>query len=136
VQDSDRSDGFDPADLVDRSRFDSNAMLGELRKLATKHIAGEPLRRLVLTILERHAEPLKRLPATRDRFYTFAGGLLEHTLSVSRSCLVLAERYAAHYTEVKPPLNRNLVVAGAILHDIGRVLEFGDEALAPSYTVA
>ncbi len=90
---------------------------------------------MVLTLLDTHAGPLQRLPATRDRFYPFAGGLLEHTLAVTRSCLQLAERYAAHYTELKPPLNRDLVVAGAVLHDIGRVLEFGDEAEAPSYTV-
>src|SRR5207248_10562761 len=64
-----------------------------------------------------------------------AGGLLEHTLSVTRSCLQLVERYAAHYTELKPPLNRDLVVAGAILHDIGRVLELGEEVEAPAVTV-
>ena len=54
---------------------------------------------------------------------------------MTRSAVQLAERYAAHYTELKPPLNRDLVAAGAILHDIGRVLEFGDEAAAPSVTV-
>src|SRR5204863_149618 len=50
-------------------------------------------------------------------------------------CLQLVERYAAHYTELKPPLNRDLVVAGAILHDIGRVLELGEEVEAPALTV-
>ena len=34
VQETDRGDGFEPADLVDRSRFDSDAMLSELRTLA------------------------------------------------------------------------------------------------------
>jgi 3'-5' exoribonuclease len=135
VQDSDRSDGFDPADLVDRSRFDSDAMLSELRKLATNHITGEPLRRLVLTILDRHAEPLKRLPATRDKYYPFAGGLLEHTLSVTSICINLAEIYAVRYTELQPPLNRDLVTAGAILHEIGRVLELGSEPINPQPTV-
>jgi len=135
VQESDRSDGFDPADLVDRSRYDGDAMLNELRTLTTKHIADEPLRRLVLTILDRQAEALKRLPATRDKFYTFAGGLLEHTLAVTSICINLAEIYSARYTELVPPLNRDLVVAGAILHDIGRVLEFGSEPINPQPTV-
>jgi 3'-5' exoribonuclease len=135
VQDGDKEDGFDPAELVDRSRFDGDAMLSELRTLATKHIADEPLRRLVLTILDRHGEALKRLPATRDKFYPFAGGLIEHTVSVTHLCLNLVETYGARYTELKPPLNRDLVVAGAILHDIGRVLEFGDEAIQPQTTV-
>ena len=135
VQESDKADGFDATELVDRSRYDSVAMLNELRKLATMHIANEPLRRLVLTILDRHGEPLCRLPATRDRFYPFAGGLLEHTLSVTNLCINLAETYAARYPELTPPLNRDAVVAGAILHDIGRVLEFGSEPINPQPTV-
>lgn len=55
VHDKDKEDGFDPGDLIERSRFDSDAMLGELRALVEEHIADEPLRRLVLTLLERHA---------------------------------------------------------------------------------
>ncbi|HVS38971.1 MAG TPA: HD domain-containing protein, partial [Gemmataceae bacterium] len=133
--DADLADGFDPAQLVESSRYDPETMFLELKALATSQIADEPLRKLVLTLLDRHAGPLKRLPATRDRFHPFAGGLLEHTLSVTRSAVQLAERYAAYYTELKPPLNRDLVAAGAILHDIGRVLEFGDEATAPSVTI-
>jgi 3'-5' exoribonuclease len=135
VKDEDREDGFDPAQLIEASRYDPAKMFAELEELATAHIADGPLRKLVLALLDKYAEPLQRLPATRDRFYPFAGGLLEHTLAVTRSCLHLAERYAAHYTELKPPLNRDLVTAGAILHDIGRVLEFGTEAQAPSVTV-
>lgn len=130
VSDADRADGFDPIDFVEHSRYDAAAMLVELRSLAETQIGDLPLRRLVLLVLERHAEPLKRLPATLNRFYPFAGGLLEHTLSVTRTCLLLVEKYAAHYPELRPPLNRDLVVAGAVLHDIGRVVEFGDQLLA------
>jgi 3'-5' exoribonuclease len=90
---------------------------------------------LVLSILDRHGEALKRLPATRERFYCFAGGLLEHTLSVTSLCINLAETYAARYPELKPPLNRDAIVAGAILHDIGRVLELGPEPVNPQPTV-
>jgi 3'-5' exoribonuclease len=135
VTDADKEDGFDPLQYVESSRFDTAVMFAELRQLAETHLTDEPLRRLVLSLLDTHAERLKSLPATRDRFYTFAGGLLEHTLSVTRSCLQLVDRYAGHYKELTPPLNRNLVVAGAILHDIGRVREFDEVALAPSYSV-
>jgi 3'-5' exoribonuclease len=134
VTEEDRADGFDEGAFVECSRHDVGAMLDELRTLATKHIGAEALRKLVLTLLERHAAPLQRLPATRDRAYPFVGGLLEHTLSVTRIAIDLAERYAPAFPELKPPLNRDLVTAGAILHDIGRVLELGDEA-APAVTV-
>jgi 3'-5' exoribonuclease len=135
VNEADGAEGFDPAQLVERSRVEPEVLLAELKSLATAHVADEPLRRLVLGILDRHGPALLRLPATRDRYHRFAGGLLEHLVQTTRTVVPLAERYAAWYTELKPPLNRDLVAAGAILHEIGRVLEFGDEEAAPSMTV-
>jgi 3'-5' exoribonuclease len=135
VAEADTADGFTPTDFVEHSRHDAAAMWVELRGLAEAQIADEPLRRLVLTLLDRHAGPFQRLPATVGKFYPFAGGLLEHTLSVTRLCLHLADRYAAAYPDLKPPLNRDLVVAGAVLHDIGRVVELQDDPLAPQPTV-
>jgi 3'-5' exoribonuclease len=128
-------EGFDPADFVERSRHDPAAMFAELKELVTQQVADEPLRRLVLALLDGHAERWQRLPATRERYYPFLGGLLEHTLAVTRSCLQLVERYRAYYTELKPPLNKDLVVAAAVLHDLGRVLEFDNEPLAPNLSV-
>src|SRR5262249_33624093 len=60
---------------------------------------------------------------------------LEHILSVTHSCVCLLDKYAANYKDLKPPLNGELVVAGAILHDIGRVLEFADEPVTAQPTV-
>src|SRR5262245_43536342 len=73
VQDSDTADGFDPALLVERSRFDSKEMFDELCELVSKEIADAPLRKLVMTLLAKYVEPLKRLPATQGKFYPFAG---------------------------------------------------------------
>ena len=134
VQEGDKEDGFDPAALVERSRFDSDAMLAELKQLVEQNVRDEPLRRLVQRLLDEHARALKSLPATQNKFHPFVGGLLEHTLSVTKNCLWLAERYAAYYTELKPPLNRDLVVAAAALHDLGRVREFSDP-LGRQFTV-
>jgi 3'-5' exoribonuclease len=49
--------------------------------------------------------------------------------------LQLVDKYSAHYPDLQPPLNRDLVVAGAILHDIGRVVELNDDALKTEPTV-
>jgi 3'-5' exoribonuclease len=135
VKETDAEDGFDLAGLVEHSRHDPAAMFEELKQLVTDNIADEPLRRLVLGLLDDHAVAFQRRPATRDRFYPFASGLLEHTLSVTKSCLQLVERYAQYYVELKPPLNRDLVVAGAVLHDLGRVVEIDDNMIAPEPTV-
>jgi 3'-5' exoribonuclease len=121
---ADRADGFEPLDLVERSRHDPDVMFAELRALAETEIADEPLRRLVLLVLDRHADRLRRLPASQNKYHPFAGGWLEHTLSVLHTCLHLGEKYRALYPELTPPINRDLLAAGAVLHDVGRVAEF------------
>jgi 3'-5' exoribonuclease len=135
ITEDDRADGFDEGQFVEASRHDLDHLLLELRTLAAKHVGDEPLRRLVLGLLETHGPALRRLPATRDRAYPYVGGLLEHTLSVARVAVDLVERYRAEYPDLRPPLNRDLVVAGAILHDLGRVRELGEEAPLPQPTV-
>jgi 3'-5' exoribonuclease len=127
AEEADRADGFDPADLVEHSRFEAAAMFQELRGLVEEQIQDAALKQLVLTLLDRHAERFQRVPASQGKFHPFAGGLLEHTLSVTRNCLMLADRYVSYYAELKPPLNRDLLLAGAVLHDLGRVAEFDDE---------
>lgn len=124
VNDEDKTDGFDPLPFVERSRYDLEEMYLELWALAEAHISDVPLRRLVLTLLDRAKPQLKQLPATQRHFYPFAGGLLEHILSVTHTCLHLVDKYVGHYPDMQPPLNRDLVTAGAILHDIGRTVEF------------
>jgi len=135
VADADAADGFDPADFVEHARRPAAEMFAELRTILETHLADEPLRRLTLALLDDHAGPFQRLPATRDRYYPFAGGLLEHTLSVVRGCLDLGTRYRAYYVELRPPLNLDLLLAAAALHEIGRVLEFDDEAPLPGFTI-
>jgi len=124
ASDADRADGFDPLDLVERSRFDPPAMLAELRALVEAEIAGEPLRRLTVELLNRHANALVLLPGSPKHYHPFAGGWVEHTLSVAKSCVFLVDKYKALYPELT--LNRDLVLAGAVLHDIGRVDEVDD----------
>jgi 3'-5' exoribonuclease len=136
VNDDDKGSGFDPLDFVERTRYDVEAMFSELWKLAEAQISDVPLRRLVLTILDSSSKALKTLPASTRHFYPFAGGLLEHTLSVTHTCLHLVDKYAARYPELQPPLNRDLVVAGAILHDLGRTRELDDSVAAPQPTIA
>jgi 3'-5' exoribonuclease len=121
VQERDRAEGFSELDFTERSRHDPEEMFAELESLVTGEIADGPLRTLVLNLLTENAPALKVIPASTRHYYPFAGGWLEHTLSVSRSVVWLSDRYAAMYPELNPPLNRGLVIAAAVLHDIGRV---------------
>jgi len=92
------------------------------------------LQQLVVSILTGHREELLPMTATRQNHHAYAGGLLEHTLSVTRSCVYLAEKYADYYPDMTPPLDRGMVVAGAILHDIGKLRELNQGPEGASYT--
>ncbi len=135
VNEADWADGFNPAELQEGPTQDPEALFVELRELTQKEITNTRLRQLVLTLLDRQAEPFKRLPATVRHFYPFPGGLLAHTLAVAHNCLLLADRYLALYPDLTPPLNRDLIVAGAVLHDIGRTLELDASSALAEPTV-
>ncbi|MDB4948521.1 MAG: yhaM [Gemmatimonadetes bacterium] len=58
-------------------------------------------------------------PAAKRNHHAYLGGLMEHSISVARS----ADRLAAHYQEQGARLDRDVLVAGALLHDVGKVRE-------------
>jgi len=58
----------------------------------------------------------KKAPAAKKMHHAYLGGLLEHCLSMA----VLADRVAKHYTGV----DRDLLLAGTVLHDIGKIREY------------
>jgi 3'-5' exoribonuclease len=123
VEEADRKDGFDETALVKATRFNIETMFAELMTIARGKIEPEPLRRLVVGILEEHAEAIKRAPAAKQNHHAYVGGYLEHVLSVTRNAVFLAEKYAGDYPNMQPPLSKSLVVAGAILHDVGKLIE-------------
>ena len=123
VEERDRADGFSELDFVERSRHEPDAMLADLDALVAAEVTDAPLRALTLNLLRANATALLTLPGSVRHYYPFAGGWLEHTLSVARSCAWLADRYASQFPELNPPLNRGLAIAAAALHDIGRVRE-------------
>ena len=63
-------------------------------------------------------------------------GYLEHVLNVTRTCCHLADKYAELYNDLDPPLNKDVVVAGAALHDIGKLRELETGPGGTEYTAA
>ncbi len=134
IRESTPEDGLNPADFSPRSRHDPDTLFAELIGIANDEIRDASLRQLVLSLYETHIVALKRLPASPRAFYPFPGGWLEHVTHVTKNCLWLADQYAARFPNLQP-FNRDLVVAGALLHEIGRVVELPTEAEAPEPTV-
>ena len=105
----------DPASLAPALRRDADELDGFLDFLAAE-IAHPGLRATVTTVLD--AETRKRmrsLPATPDGHHLYAGGLLEHTVGVTTICREL--------TQLHPRLRADLLLAAALVHDVGRTLE-------------
>jgi 3'-5' exoribonuclease len=136
VEESDRSDGFDPMMCQAASRFDPVEMFAELMNIVESQVADVPLRQMVAEILEQNREPMLTLPAAKKNHHAFASGYLEHVLNVTRTCCHLAEKYAALYDDLDPPLNKDVVVAGAVLHDIGKLRELAAGPAGADYTAA
>jgi 3'-5' exoribonuclease len=121
---SDTAEGFDPNACQPQSRYDPKTMFAELIAIVRERIDQPLLRQLVESILTKYREEILTFPAARHNHHAFIGGLLEHTLSVTRTVIFLADKYAEYYPDMQPPLNKSLVVAGAILHDIGKLREY------------
>jgi len=134
VVDADADDGFDPHACLPRSRFDPQQMYDALLGLAREHIQNPGLLRLVETIFAEHHALLLVLPAARRNHHAYIGGLLEHSLSVTRTCIYLADKYAEYYPDMQPPLDKGMAVAGGILHDIGKLREIEQRPEGTAHT--
>jgi 23S rRNA maturation-related 3'-5' exoribonuclease YhaM len=61
------------------------------------------------------AEPYRNAPAAKTLHHAYIGGLLDHVVSLCRSCDLMCQNY--------PQINRDLLLTGAFLHDIGKIHE-------------
>jgi len=113
---------IDPSDYLPVSKMDTRTMFQELLVFIGA-VSSEPLKKLLEAFFldEKTAELFRRAPAAKGFHHIYLGGLLEHTLSVVR----LLDHAADHY----PELNRDLLVAGGMLHDIGKIFEFSYDSL-------
>jgi 3'-5' exoribonuclease len=125
---------FDPSMCRPQSRFDPEEMIDELTAIVRRHVDNDGLRKLVESIMDANRDALLVMPAAKRNHHAHAAGLLEHTLSVTRLCAELAEKYADYYPDMRPPLDRGLAVAGAVLHDIGKIRELHVQPEGTSYT--
>ncbi|MBN1829718.1 MAG: HD domain-containing protein [Deltaproteobacteria bacterium] len=111
-----RDNEIDPMDYLPSSKEDASSMFKRL--LAFIDSIDDPhLQALLQSIFrdETVASAFMRSPAAKGFHHSYIGGLLEHTLSM----VILLDVVANHYKGV----NRDLLLAGGILHDIGKIEE-------------
>ncbi|MGE5690482.1 MAG: HD domain-containing protein [Pseudomonadota bacterium] len=107
----------DAARLAPAMRRDADELTGFLEFLAGE-IADPGLHEVVARVLDgATVARFRELPATPDGHHGYAGGLLEHTVGVATICRETAQLH--------PRLRGDLLLAAALLHDVGRTLELG-----------
>jgi 3'-5' exoribonuclease len=109
------SAGFDPDLLIPVSNLDISCLWNELITAVKEEIQHPALRALTLALLENYEEGWKQWPASKIYHHAYKGGLLEHTCRVVQLARVVGRLF--------PELNQDLVLAGAVLHDIGKLQE-------------
>lgn len=119
---TDAENGFDPSKLLPPSRGDSVALFAEVRRIAEVEIASPSLRQTVCELLDTHRDGWLSQAGGRWH-HAQRGGLIEHTYFTLLGAMALWEQYAIAETEAERNSSRELVIAGAILHDIGRIAE-------------
>jgi 3'-5' exoribonuclease len=111
------ADSVNPSDFLPATRRDIDKMFLRLLKITASMEAGH-LKKLFEAFFNDtdFVRKFKNAPAAKKMHHAYIGGLLEHTLSMA----LLADRIVEHYSGV----DRDLLLAGAILHDIGKIREF------------
>lgn len=107
---------YDPAELMAVGTRDQAELLSELRFLV-KSIADPALSALVRAVFGDSAfmKRFRVCPASQTYHHAYLGGLMEHTVGVATLCRALCDLY--------PHADADLLLAGALLHDVGKVDE-------------
>lgn len=115
-------------DFVRTSGYSSEQMFDELFNIANA-FSDSDLKLIVTTVLTDNRNALLYWPAAYKLHHALRGGLLMHTLSIVRVCEGICNVY--------PFIDRELLLSGAILHDIAKIQEFdvNDAGIADGYTV-
>ena len=111
----------DLTEFIPTSKVDGQALYMELLQIV-KSMKNSQLKQLVTDTLEDpDIKPLfLKAPAAKSIHHAWLGGLIEHVLSMTKLLLFMADHYKF--------LNRDLLIFGAIFHDLGKIWELSFES--------
>jgi len=113
-------DEYTPTDYIPSSRYDVEQMYEELLGFV-RSVDNPYIKQLLEAFFvedEAFIKKFKNTSAAKTVHHGFMGGLLEHSLSVTRLCAKMSENYDF--------LNRDLLISCAMLHDVGKVRELSE----------
>lgn len=115
IRETNMNDNVNLNDFIKSADCDGEIMLNEIVKIVSA-FNDEELKNVVLGMLGDNREQILTFPAAEKLHHAMRGGLLYHTLSIVR----LAESVCVIY----PCIDRELLLSGAILHDIAKLREY------------
>lgn len=120
---------FDLTEIIPAAPEQNESMYAELADTASR-LQDPQLKKVVQYVLKDRKDQLLNMPGAKSMHHDVLSGLLYHTVRMTRSAQALAAVY--------PEVNRDLLTAGTILHDIGKLDEYKLDSvgLVASYTPA
>jgi len=122
--DQDRQQGFREEDAILSAPRPIDEMWSELQE-HLRGVTNDHVRVLLNRIVADHESQLRVWPAAQQIHHAYRGGFLEHITKMAEVGRLVARAYGA---------NEDLVLAGVLLHDIGKLQELAYEGGAGSYT--
>lgn len=116
----------DPSDFMNAAPMKASEMEEEVSALIFQ-ITNATWQRIVRHLLSKYHDEFYKYPAAKSNHHAFAGGLGFHSLSIAHLAQAIVKQY--------PGVNASLLYAGALLHDLGKVIELTGP-IATQYTTA
>ena len=126
---ADDNDTYDLSALVPVAPIDVDATFVEVGTMV-KSISDPDYRKICETMMARHEEAIKNIPAAKSVHHSFISGLLMHTATMMKT----ADFLSGLYGDI---IDRSLLLAGTFLHDIAKEKEFifSELGLVTEYSV-
>ncbi|PIC67331.1 3'-5' exoribonuclease YhaM [Sporosarcina sp. P21c] len=118
-------EGVTIADLVPSAEKSKEVLLDELMQYFFE-MKNPQIQRVTRHLLKKHQQDFVLYPAATRNHHDYVSGLLDHVVSMLKLGKAIAELY--------PTLNKDLLYAGIILHDIGKVIELSGP-VGTQYTI-
>lgn len=119
-------EGIDLKDFLPHSRWSAEALFRALNDLIDQEVRSSEVRRFLKALFDDPVfrKAYQKAPAAVTNHHNYLAGLLEHSLSMARLALSMGRHYEAYYPGM---VDTDLVIAGCVIHDMGKVeeLSFG-----------
>ncbi|MDV2583422.1 3'-5' exoribonuclease YhaM [Alkalibacillus haloalkaliphilus] len=122
---SNEMDGVRVDDFIEKAPVELEEMQDYLTQMIFA-LENPNIQRIVRAILKKHNDDLLTYPAATKNHHEYASGLIHHIVSMLKIARQMKDLY--------PEINTDLLYAGIILHDVGKVKELSSPA-SPTYTL-